>query len=78
MFNGLKNNWLIICNTFHEDKVGLLLAVLATLACFALMVLTFKAVSKFDFLVPFFFILIAILLFNFYVNVVIWIINLIK
>lgn len=74
----LKYRWSVICDAFYEDRIGLLLAVLVVLGCAALMVLTIKAVSKFDFLAPFFLILIAILLFNFYVDVAIWIIKFFK
>lgn len=76
--NDLKRSWSIICHAFHEDRLALLLAVLVALGCAALMVLTIKTVGKFAFLTPFFLILIAILLFNFYVDVAIFTIKLFK
>lgn len=78
MINIFKERWQVIADTALNHPIILLLSIVSIFVCVALATLTFYLAGKHEILRYPFFILIAILLINFYVDVVIWIINLIK
>lgn len=78
MINIFKERWQVIFDTALNDPIVFFLFIISVFACAALITLTFYVVGKYEILKYPFLILIVLLLINFYVDVVIWIINLFK
>ena len=78
MINIFKERWQVIIDTALNHPIVLLLSIISVFACVVLVTLTFYVVGKYEILKYPFLILIALLLINFYVDIVIWIVNLFK
>lgn len=78
MINIFKERWQVIADTALNHPVIFLLSIVSIFACAALATLTFYMAGKYEILKYPFFILMAILLINFYIDVMLWGINLFK
>ncbi|RGD93364.1 hypothetical protein [Acinetobacter sp. SWAC57] len=78
MINIFKERWQVIADIALNHPIIFLLSIVSIFACVALVALTFYMAGKYEILKYPFFILVAILLLNFYVDVAIWTINLFK
>ncbi len=78
MINIFKERWQVITDTALNHPAIFLLSIAGIFICVALATLTFYMAGKYEILKYPFFVLIAILLINFYVDVMLWGINLFK
>ena len=78
MINQLKESWHVVYDAFINQPLVVMASTLGLLMCIGLAFLTVYLVQKFDFLALPFFILIMILLSEFYIDILIWIINQVK
>lgn len=78
MINIFKERWQAIADTVLNHPVIFLLSIVGIFVCVVLATLTFYMAGKYEILKYPFFALIAILLINFYVDVMLWSISLFK